>query len=185
MEEMASEWIKVAKNFDVLESKHQVRCLDETKYRDGLTKAVGDLQDAVSESDRKTQLLVIRIGVETEADGGSSRWEAVESAGETIAKGKRKFEDYRKDQVEMGAKYLSLKTRVTETEESTTNLSGHYRGTMERVTLQLKDLKSGSRTDVRPSEAFSEGVESRFSRGVTGVPWEKHAELAQEVRALK
>jgi hypothetical protein len=60
----------------------------------------------------------------------------------------------------MGAKYLSLRTRLTETEESMTNLSGHYRGMMERVTLQLKELKSGSRTDVRPNEVFSEGIGS-------------------------
>jgi hypothetical protein len=80
-EEMASEWVRVVKNFDVLGSEHQMRCLGKTKYRNGLTKAVGDLQDAVSESDRKTQLLVTRIGVETEAGGSSSLWEAVESAG--------------------------------------------------------------------------------------------------------
>jgi hypothetical protein len=76
----------------------------------------------VSESDRKTQLLVTRIGTEANQDGGSSLWEAVERTEETMLKGKRKFEDQRRDQAEMCSKYLALKTKVVETEESMTNL---------------------------------------------------------------
>jgi hypothetical protein len=54
MQEMGTEWKKMVKNFDILESEHQIRHVDETRYREGLSKAVGDKQDAVSEIDRKT-----------------------------------------------------------------------------------------------------------------------------------
>jgi hypothetical protein len=185
LKEMASEWGKVAKNFDIFESEHQVRCLDETKCRDGLSKAVGDLQDAINESDRKTELLVTRIGVETEVDGGSSLWEAVESASETLAKGKRKFDDYRKDQAELGANYLALKSQVAETEQNMTNLSAHYHGTMDGVKRQLKELRAGTQAEARPSDAFSGHAGSGLSHEGRGVPWSKHAESAQEVRSIK
>jgi hypothetical protein len=70
MQEMGTEWEKMVKNFDILDSKHQIRHVDKTRYCEGLSEAVGDIKDAVSESDRKTQLLVTRIGTESNQDGG-------------------------------------------------------------------------------------------------------------------
>jgi hypothetical protein len=172
---MGAEWKKMVKNFDILESEHQIRHVDETRYHEGLSKAVGDMQDAVSESDKKTQLLVTRIGTESSQDGGSLLWEAVERTEETVLKGKRKFEEHRSDQIEMGTKYLSLKAKVRETEESMTNLSGHYRLTMEGVKRQLLDLRSSAMGVGKPTL----GIRDR-SGLAHGVAWSNHHEVLEE-----
>jgi hypothetical protein len=180
LQEMGMEWKKMVKNFDILESEHQIRHVDETRYREGLSKAVGDIQDAVSASDRKTQLLVTQIGTESSQDGGLSLWEAVERTEETVLKGKRKFEEHCRDQVEMGTKYLSLKAKVGETEESMTNLSGHYRLTMEGVKRQLLDLRSSAMGFGKPIL----GIRDRLGLA-HGAAWSKHEVLEESVRALE
>jgi hypothetical protein len=134
----------------------------------------------VSESDRKTQLLVTRIGTESSQDGGSSLWEAVKRTEETVLKGKRKFEEHRHDQIEMGTKYLSLKAKVGETEESMTNLSGHYRLTMEGVKGQLLDLRSSATGVGKPTL----GIRDR-SGLAHGAAWSKHEVLEEFVCALE
>jgi hypothetical protein len=121
------------------------------------------------------------IGTESNQDGGSSLWEAVERTEEITQKGKRKFEEHRRNQVEMGLKYLSLKAKVGETEESMTNISGHYMLTMEGVKRQLVDLRA-SVAGVGRSTMGAQGKLS-FSAGMKapGVVWSKHEALEESV----